>query len=253
MCNICTVDVVSQNGSMTVEENESLGKGSGTGLPIPDPSSSPNEDSSPLNSFEVFEQCIKRAENLISIHVSTESIEEISDQHYCDCYRAAVVLAISALDAFVRKIVISGILKQINSNGALNPKLSEYLKGLLNQDKLLDAARKSDLNRVVEEAVRADFETVSFQGDWKISSFMEMIGFKDIYSDVSMKANVNEKNLKRDLGIYTKRRHVIAHSGDYDLNRMPHNENTIDKDFAVNCIGTVRMFAQTIHLIVESK
>ncbi|MDD2287163.1 MAG: hypothetical protein PHQ11_17400, partial [Paludibacter sp.] len=60
-----------------------------------------------LSPLDVFEKCIKRAENLISFHTKTEEIKEISDQHYCDCYRAAVVLSISALDAFIRTIVIA--------------------------------------------------------------------------------------------------------------------------------------------------
>ena len=76
------------------------------------------EETSTLSSYEVFEKCIKRAENLISFHSSTEKIEEISEQHYCDCYRAAVVLSISALDAFVRKVVISEIVKMISDKKA---------------------------------------------------------------------------------------------------------------------------------------
>lgn len=206
-----------------------------------------------LTPYEVFEKCIKRAENLISIDVSTSSIEELSEQHYCDCYRAAIVLAISALDAFVRKTVISEILKVIGRKEQLNPRLAEYIKGLLNQDKLLEAARNYDLHKVVEDVIKIDFETKSFQGEWKISAFMEMIGFKDIFSDVSVKANINEKNLKKQIGIFTKRRHVIAHSGDYDLNSTPHKENSITKAFVTDCLETVTLFAKTIHTIIEGK
>ena len=109
-----------------------------------DSTESTSKDST-LNSYEVFEKCIKRAENLISFHTSTEKIEEISEQHYCDCYRAAVVLSISALDAFVRKVVISEITKKITDKKPLNDKLKEYIKGLLIHDKLLEAARNYDL------------------------------------------------------------------------------------------------------------
>lgn len=207
----------------------------------------------PLSSFEVFEKCITRAENLISFHSTTEKVLEISDEHYCDCYRAAVVLSISALDAFVRKTVISEIVKQISKRTPLNNKLSTYLKGLLNQDKLLDAARNYDLIDKVEEAVKVDFDTKSFQGEWKISSYMEMVGYKDIFSEVSIKVDINEKNLKAKLGKFTARRHIIAHSGDYNLNQNPHNENDIDKGYANECLETVRLFALTIHEIIEKK
>lgn len=207
-----------------------------------------------LSSLDVFEKCIKRAENLISLHTKTEEISEISEQHYCDCYRAAVVLTISALDAFVRTIVISEIRRNLmDTKKALPAKLSEYLKNLLTQDKLLEAARNYNLLEKVEEAVRNDFETKSFQGEWKISSFLEMVGYNDIFSEVATKADINEKNLRKKLNIFTSRRHVIAHSGDYNLNQNPPNEINIDKRYAAECIENVSLFAKTVNEIIEKK
>jgi hypothetical protein len=211
------------------------------------------EESNSLSSFEVFEKCIKRAENLISFHSTTEQIKEISEQHYCDSYRAAVVLTISALDAFVRKVVISEIIKVINDKKDLNPKLCDYLKSLLNNDQLLEAARKYDFIERVEKAIKSDFETKSFQGEWRISSFMEMVGYKDIFSEVSVKVNINETNLRSKLSQFTSRRHTIAHSGDINLNQNPHKENTIDKKYANECVEIVRLFAKTINEIIEKK
>jgi hypothetical protein len=206
-----------------------------------------------LSSYDVFEKCIRRAENLVSFQASTDKIEGLSEEHYCDSYRAAVVLSISALDAFIRKVLVSEIRKAISGKQPLVPKLGDYIKSLLDQDKLLDAARKYDLLEQVENAIKIDFETKSFQGELKIASFMEMVGHKEIFSQVSVKVNVNEKNLRRNLSLYTTRRHVIAHSGDYDLNSNPHKENAIDKKYADECISTVKVFAKTIHEIVENK
>ena len=212
------------------------------------------DETKSITSFEVFEKCIIRAENLISVHDSTEKIDEISDEHYCDCYRAAVVLSISALDAFVRKVVVSEIRKIISDTSKpMNPELSEYVKNLLNQDKLLEAARKYNLLDKVEEAVKTDFETKSFQGEWKITQYLKMVGYKDIFSEVSIKADINEKNLKSKLNIFTNRRHIIAHSGDYNLNQTPHKENDIDKSYASECIQIVRLFATEIHEIIDNK
>jgi len=217
-------------------------------------SSGSKDEMKSITSFEVFEKCIIRAENLISVHDSTEKIKAISDEHYCDCYRAAIVLSISALDAFIRKVVVSEI-RQIVSDESkpLNSELATYVKNLLNQDKLLEAARKYNLLEKLEEAVKSDFETKSFQGEWKITSYLNMVGYKDIFSEVAIKADINEKNLKRKLTLFTNRRHVIAHSGDYDLNQTPHKENEINKKYANECIVIVRLFATTIHDIMEAK
>jgi hypothetical protein len=213
--------------------------------------SKPIQDGITITPYEIFESCIKRAENLISLHSSTESIEEITEQHYCDCYRAAVVLSISALDAFVRKISISEILKKIASKDPLPPKLASYLKELLNQDKLLDAARNYNLLEKVEEVIKVDLETKSLQSEWRIESFLEMAGYPNIYSEVASKANINEKNLKGDLGKFTKRRHTISHSGDFDLNQAPPKENIINKTFAEDCLKTVKSFAENINKIIQ--
>lgn len=217
-------------------------------------SSAEKDESKSISSYDIFEKCVVRAENLISMHDSTEKVEEISDEHYCDCYRAAVVLTISALDAFVRKVVISEIRNVISdTTKAVNSDLADYIKKLLNQDKLLDAARNYNLLEKVEQAVKDDFETKSFQGEWKITFYLKMVGYKDIFSDVSVKADINESNLKRKLNVFTNRRHVIAHSGDYNLNQVPHKENEITKKYAKECIDTVRLFASTIHDIIENK
>lgn len=213
-----------------------------------------NEEIKSLTAYDVFEKCIVRAENLISVHSSTEKVDDISDEHYCDCYRAAVVLSISALDAFIRKIIITEIrLILSDDTKPINKELSDYIKKLLNQDKLLEAARKYNFLDKVEVAVKDDFLTKSFQGEWKINSYLSMVGYKDIFSMVSIKADINEKNLIRKLTLFTNRRHVIAHSGDYDLNQSPHKEHDIDKKYANDCISMVRLFVTTIDEIMEKK
>lgn len=207
-----------------------------------------------LSPYEIFQRCIKRAENLISIKVTTEDIPGVSDQHYCDCYRAAVVLSISALDAFIRTIVVAEIRSRIvDTSKQLPQTLSIYIKNLMNQDDLLEAARKYNFLERLEEVVRNDFETKSFQGEWKISSFLEMVGHKDIFSEVATKADINEKNLRRKLSVFTNRRHLIAHSGDYDLSKNPHAENEINGEYASECIQIVTLFASTIDKIIEEK
>lgn len=209
-----------------------------------------NIDSS---SYGVFKKCIKRAENLIHVNESTKSNDSVNieETHYCDCYRACIVLSISALDAFIRKMLINQIIYKLSSKAPLNNQLSEYIKSLLNQDELFKAARELDLSERVEKAVKEDFEKKSFQGDWKISKYMNYLGFKNIFSEVSKKKDINEGNLRKDLKMYTDRRHVIAHSGDYNLNQTPIIENSIDREFAENCIKAVSNFAKAINEIIE--
>jgi hypothetical protein len=205
-----------------------------------------------LTSYDIFQRCIKRAQNLIDFHSDDKGSD--LQEHFCDAYRAAIVLSISALDAFIRSIVIEKINNILLDNSKELPeKLATYLKNLLNQDKLLNAARKYNLHEVVDKHIKDDFGTKSFQGEWKIKTFMELIGYQNIFKQVSDKADISENNLMKKLEIYTQRRHLIAHSGDYNLNNTTLAENEITKKFAQECVDLVNKFAKHVNEICQKK
>lgn len=211
------------------------------------------EKSFNLTSYDIFTKCIKRATNLVNFHKDNET-DTGKEEHYCDAYRAAIVLSISALDAFVRTLVIEKV-KDIllNSTQNLKDNFRDYLKNLLNQDKLLDAARHYNLLEQVETALREDFEKKSFQGDWKITHYMNLVGHSEIFKKVAIKAELNENTMTEKINKFTKRRHTIAHSGDYKLNQTEQTENTIDKSYANDCIDTVSKFAKNLNDICQAK
>lgn len=57
--------------------------------------------------FKIFNNSIKRAENLLNIDL-TDCDEKllISESKKLDCYRAVIVLSISALDAYIKTFLI---------------------------------------------------------------------------------------------------------------------------------------------------
>jgi hypothetical protein len=200
------------------------------------------------SSYEIFLKTIKRASNLIEIHKNTSKCEEF---HF-DSFRAAVVLSISALDAYTRTLVIEKIIFQLsNESQDIPDKLKTYIKNIMSQDSLLEAARKYKFKETVEKAIRADFETKSFQGEYKIDSYMELAGYKDIFEKVSHSANKSKSRFKDDIQKYTIRRHIIAHCGDFDLSQIPHLEQAIDKEFSKNCIEIVKEFAEHLSKVTK--
>ena len=76
---------------------------------------------------------------------------------------------------------------------------------------------------------------------------MKLLGHKDVFATIAKSASVNEHNLKNELGRFTKRRHIIAHCGDYDLSQTPPVENKILKKDVMACIKTVELVAQEIN------
>lgn len=210
--------------------------------------STPTASSKSPNSFEIFQRTIKRANNLINHHKDGKQCGEAD----YDSFRAAIVLSISALDAFIRTLVVDKILNKLSDkNASISKELTDYIKNLMNQDLLLEAARKYEFREKVEKTIRADFETKSFQGEYRINYYLELAGYKDIFEDVSHSANKSKARLRSDLERYTKRRHIIAHCGDYELNQIPHCENDISKDYAKDCIEIVSLFAEHIFKITN--
>src|SRR5436305_1188815 len=64
----------------------------------------------PVGAHDIFEKCIKRAENLLKIHSLAHGKKGKPEESLADTNRAAIVLAISALDAFIRSFVIARVI-----------------------------------------------------------------------------------------------------------------------------------------------
>ena len=206
----------------------------------------------PTTPFAVFERSIDRAQNLFTIHKMAHREATRPPALLADIRRAAMVLAVSALDAYVRTLVISRVLAKLKDvSKQLPDKLRQQLKELLGQDALLDAARIGDLPSRVEKALKEKFEESSFQGVQKITEVMRLIGFEDIFKDVARSASKNEPELKERIGRFTKTRHIISHCGDYDLSQTPPAENQITKKEAQDCIDLIRVVAREIDKVVS--
>jgi hypothetical protein len=109
-----------------------------------------------FSSFSIFERCIERARNLVKIHEAAHGGKKAKPEKYlADAHRAAIVLSISALDAFVRSFVIERVRFLLADKAAKLPEtLSARIKSFLKEDGLLESARKDDLLDRVEKAFR---------------------------------------------------------------------------------------------------
>ena len=213
---------------------------SGTAPPIP--------KSIPITPYKIFECSIDRAEHLLRIHEKAYG----SNSEPSDAHRAAIVLAVAALDAFIRTLVIENIRTKIaDQNQQVPPKLKEQAKGLLGLDGLFEAARDGDLGSRLEKGFRQQFEEKSFQGINNIQEALHLIGLENVFHTIADAAAINEDHLKSDLGRFTKRRHIIAHCGDYDLTQTPPIEKNIEKDHAEKCIKVVRLVATEIQKLCK--
>jgi hypothetical protein len=204
--------------------------------------------SSTLTSFDIFELCVQRARNLVKLHEAAHGKAGKPEKFTSDAHRAAIVLAVSALDAFVRDFVIFRMRTLLATKSlALPAALATHIKKFLKDDDLLDAARKDDLIERVEKAFRGDFEKRSFQGTKNIEEQLRIAGYENVFHEVAINAHVNEDTLRSELDKFTQRRHAIAHRGDYNLSENPPIENVVTKKDAEDCIRLVCRIAKHMH------
>lgn len=207
---------------------------------------------SPLNltPYDIFLRCIKRAENLINFHSEDKNPDE---EHFCDAYRASVVLTIAALDAYARTVAIAKIKEKIARKLKAKDPLRDYLKKIMTHDSLLESALNESFLTEIEAQISNDFHQKSFQGHENISEYMNLAGYPNIIGIVAKKKNLHEDILKADINKYTKRRHTIAHNGDYATNQTPYKELEIDKKFAQSCLALISDFTKTLDEIFFKK
>lgn len=214
------------------------------------PASSTQQNISSITPFDIFNFCIQRAVNLLKIHKAAHGKNVKPEKFLADAHRATIVLAVSALDAFIRTFIINRVRNIIADKSKILPNdLIDKIKKFIDQDSLIDAARKDDLLDRVEKAFLNDFKKKSFQGTKAIEEIMNIIGIKNVFHLVASKAKMNEDQIKNDLDMYTERRHLIAHRGDYELTQQPPVENIITKKYAENCIKLVKVVAKNINAL----
>ena len=196
--------------------------------------------------IDVFNKCIERAQNLHKIHKRAHGKQSKPEKYLADAHRAAVVLAVSALDAYIRTVVIERIRTLLLEKKPLPQSLSCKIKSFLKEDGLLEAARQSDLLDRVEKALSSDFERRSFQGSKVIEEYLELSGLPNVFARIAKDLDVNEQLLIEQLDGYTLRRHVIAHRGDLNLTKNPPTENDINMPDSNECIKLMQRIAGAI-------
>src|SRR5690606_18553467 len=118
-----------------------------------------------------FLRCVKRAENLINFHSEDKNPNE---EHFCDAYRASVVLTIAALDAYTRTIAISKIKSKLKRQPKSTDPLCQYIKSIMDHDNLLKSAMADSFFEEIERQISDDFQKKSFQGERKITHYLEL-------------------------------------------------------------------------------
>lgn len=174
----------------------------------------------PVNSKQVADDCLKRARQIL------HSAQRLPTGKQ-DLYRAALVMGVAALDAYMHALVISRV-KWNRSQGSLpRPmlRLDVPFSGLVDlAANCLDARRRkvnnrpwSDVMKVLQDRLLVD----TFQSPDQLARGLALAGFQKGWKHVREVLEQPGENLADRLNPIIHRRNQIVHEGDFRRQQKP--------------------------------
>lgn len=152
---------------------------------------------------------------------ATLSADDFNHSAISDLYRAALVMSVSAMDAYFHVKVLHYIViqskKSAPSKSLMNLKItvSDFVRG--NSMKYRNSALRSAIER------HLSFQ--SLQTPEKVATTLNLIGVKDFWQKVAKELKSDEDTLKKQIGKIVDRRNKIAHEGDVSQSKKTRNKD----------------------------
>jgi len=148
------------------------------------------------------------------------SRDDFAAQRLHDLYRAALVMSVSAMDAYVHAKVLRYVITHSKSADAskalMNTKITvaDFVAG--NRKKRRNTALRAALGRIMS------FQ--SFQSPENVASALRKIGVQDFWNGVAGKLSKSSEEIREELKDIVKRRNQIAHEGDLSQSKKARNK-----------------------------
>jgi len=170
----------------------------------------------PSKSYLKFEQVILRSLNLVSLHDTLKEHLGASDPslNFSDLLRAAVVVAVAAMDAYFTDVFTERLVPFLKKKGATKG-LTDLLKDAgMDVEMALQLLSMQRPFRRIRTLVEAHLGQHVTQRTKAINELFEAYGIPGICENVERE--LKRKRLLREIEILVERRHAIAHDGDLD-------------------------------------
>jgi hypothetical protein len=213
-----------------------------------------------MEAVEAFDSTIQRARALIKAHAKLRGPGPGKrPRFHSDLLRAALVTAVSAMDAYFHdKIVrnVSSTIKKTKPN--FPPELVSLLAGRQKANEvvgvLLQISMKARPLAHISTRVARGLSERTFQDPGRIEQGLKIIRVQDFWTSVSNALDVPPNELKREMMQYVKRRHSIVHAGDLGTSKkMRHQVRQISRTFAETCIESIERFVHASDAVIDSQ
>jgi len=200
-----------------------------------------------------FRLTIDRAQKLVDLH-RTLCSRGRPRAEYADILRAAVVISVSAMDAYFHEKIPENIARLVRAKKGKNlpGKFVDTIKSGASHDKLIGIFfQKRPLSHIVT-IVRKSMTDRTYQDPSKIEDVLKIVGVTDVWYKVGRKLKLRKEKAKTYIQGYVTRRHQIVHRGDYGQTKKTKNQlKPITRPYAERCVREVKRFVEAIDGIIE--
>ena len=199
------------------------------------------------SAIDLFRISIARVRDLIAVHNSLKA-QASSVLDLSDMLRAALVLAVSALDYYIHEVVRIGMLEIHCGQRLEPPAFSGFQISLGNARAGINAGQNID--SWLEDEIRQRHSYKSFQQQKAIADAVRLICDKKLWEEVSMNMGSPAKDIKQQLSLIVDRRNKIAHEADIDPTLSLGNRWPIDELLVNEAVDFLEQVVESIHKIL---
>ncbi|MEG3859251.1 HEPN domain-containing protein [Microcoleus sp. herbarium12] len=197
--------------------------------------------------IDLFRISIARVRDLIAVHNSLKA-QASSVLDLSDMLRAALVLAVSALDYYIHEVVRIGMLEIHRGQRPEPPAFSGFQISLGNARTGINAGQNID--SWLEDEIRQRHSYKSFQQPNAIADAVRLICDKKLWEEVSINMGSPAKDIKQQLSLIIDRRNKIAHEADIDPTLSLGNRWPIDELLVNEAVDFLEQVVESIHKIL---
>jgi len=197
--------------------------------------------------IDLFRISITRVRDLIAVHNSLKA-QASSVLDLSDMLRAALVLAVSALDYYIHEVVRIGMLEIHRGQRLEPPAFSGFQISLGNARAGINAGQNID--SWLEDEIRQRHSYKSFQQPNAIADAVRLICDKKLWEEVSINMGSPAKDIKQQLSLIVDRRNKIAHEADIDPTLSLGNRWPIDELLVNEAVNFLEQVVESIHKIL---
>ena len=199
------------------------------------------------SAIDLFRISIARVRDLIAVHNSLKA-QASSVLDLSDMLRAALVLAVSALDYYIHEVVRIGMLEIHRGQRPEPPAFSRFQISLGNARAGINAGQNID--SWLEDEIRQRHSYKSFQQPEAIADAIRLISDKKLWEEVSTNMSRPAKDIKQQLNRIVDRRNKIAHEADIDPTLSIGNRWPIDELLVNEAVDFIEQVVESIHNIL---